>query len=312
MEIKNFKIRQIEEPPQHLQRTPLSKTKTWEVANGIIEMGGIHYNREKKSILHQIVDQYYNGRFRAKVKRDILVEKDRGEQDEAIMAKLKLSKQDYKEFLHEIEKDGNRNAAFYDRAQYKDKIRMNSLYGACGNKWFHLYDLDNAINITLSGQDLIRFMSNGINQYFKEEFHKDTRFFDEINEDNKILDDVVVLIDTDSVLGDSKLNTSKGTISIEDLFNKSTKRTYIADRAYAEFNGEYVEGFNKETKNIEMGELVHIVKHKVNKEMFEIEIQGKKVVVTEDEGIIVERSGDIISVTPKEIKQDDKLIVKDD
>jgi DNA polymerase elongation subunit (family B) len=60
-----------------------------------------------------------------------------------------------------------------------------SLYGALGSPYFNFYNLDNAIAITLSGQTLIKYLSENVNKYLKMKY--------------KLKQDQICLIDTDSV-----------------------------------------------------------------------------------------------------------------
>ncbi len=292
------------------QRTPLSEVKTWDIADGqTVTTGGIHYRRDKDSILKQIVNFNYDGRFRSKTKRDILELQEKGVKDINIIAeKLKKTSQQIEEFLDEIAKEGNRDSSYYERKQYISKIRMNSLYGACGNAGFHLFNLDNAMNITLSGQDLIKTMSREFNHYFKEEFYKDKRFFPVEDESNKIKDDIVVLIDTDSITGDSWIRTSHGEKTIESLFNDAIKYSKVADREYGYFSNMSVCSYDEENNDYVYAKLKHVVKHTVTKEMFKITVGDKSIIVTEDESLIVERDGVPVSVKPLEVKEFDKLI----
>jgi len=73
-----------------------------------------------------------------------------------------------------------------------------SLYGACANEYFHFYNPHNAKCITQSGKHLIQYLSNTFNDYFKEYFWKNKKYFPVADEKNKLKRDVVVLIDTDS------------------------------------------------------------------------------------------------------------------
>ena len=45
------------------------------------------------------------------------------------------------------------------------KISLNSAYGAIGNQYFRYYDVRQATAITTSGQFVIRFIENKVNEY---------------------------------------------------------------------------------------------------------------------------------------------------
>lgn len=80
------------------------------------------------------------------------------------------------------------------------KLILNSIYGAFGNKYFHFFNIDLAEAITLQGQDAILFTEKAINKYFNEFWHLDDSIHNElgISGVNKVVDPVVIYIDTDS------------------------------------------------------------------------------------------------------------------
>lgn len=79
--------------------------------------------------------------------------------------------------------------ALNDRLQYTRKILANSLYGVIANPHFSLYNVKNAMAITLGGQDLIQYFAKSIKDYLMEFGYRGV----------KIKKDPVILIDTDSV-----------------------------------------------------------------------------------------------------------------
>ncbi len=128
-----------------------------------------YYDKTKKGIVPQVIEEIFKDRKKFK----------------ALKAKAT--------------KEGNKDLAkHYDRQQYVRKIMINSLYGVIANKYFHFYNIENAKAITLGGQDLIQFLSESVNDYFKNYFHTNEKYFKTVDEENKIKKDVVILIDTDS------------------------------------------------------------------------------------------------------------------
>ncbi len=183
-----------------------------------------------------------------------------------------------------------------------------SLYGAFGNEYFHLFDINNAINITLGGQELIRFLAESFNNYFKNEFWKDLNYFDKVDPSNACLRDVVVAIETDSVIGSTDISMPKGNETIETLWNKSTDRWTRGTSEYGKLDNAIVYTVNS-NKELEEKPIKHIMKHKVKKRLFEvIDEDGNSVTITEDHSIIVDRNGKLISVKPTEIVENDELI----
>ena len=90
-----------------------------------------------------------------------------------------------KRYQKEKTKDIEREIATYQNKQWAIKILMNSLFGAIGNKWYRYFDLKVAEGITLTGQHVIKWCEQTINQ--------------ELNRILETDEDYVIAIDTDSV-----------------------------------------------------------------------------------------------------------------
>lgn len=89
-------------------------------------------------------------------------------------------------------KELEKQMAAYGNAQQVRKVNLNSAYGAMGSEYFRFYDIDLAEAVTVTGQMVIRWVANDLNQFL-----------------NRILKtkdkDYVIASDTDSVylsLGD--------------------------------------------------------------------------------------------------------------
>lgn len=85
------------------------------------------------------------------------------------------------------------NIDLYDRMQYIRKILINSLYGVLGNRFFNLYNLTNAKTITLSGQNIIKFLSSTIDNNLVNYYYMKNK-----NEKKIPKVKLIKLIDTDS------------------------------------------------------------------------------------------------------------------
>jgi len=178
---------------------------------------------------------------------------------------------------------------------------LNSLYGATANKYFRWFDLRLAKSITLTGQTMIRYISARLDELLNKELGTEGVEFTIIN-------------DTDSVTGDTIITVNGNNISIEDYYNNLNNNFIIND----EFNENYVKkvendktlSVNINNKIIEEKNITYIKKHKTNKELFKITIEGKTVIITEDHSIMVERNGNIIECKPREIVKGDKIIYK--
>jgi DNA polymerase elongation subunit (family B) len=178
------------ENKDNLNKTPLSEFKEWEVKSGTgkLQIGGVYYDKTKQSILAQITTRILTERIQFKKKMILCEQRDSG---------MQIKEKD-KKILEEIDNE-NGNKSFYDSQQHIRKIMANSLYGALLNKFFHFYNPYNAMNITLSGQDLIKYMGDCFNDYFKNYFWLNKKYFPIKDEKNKLQKDVILLMDTDSV-----------------------------------------------------------------------------------------------------------------
>lgn len=80
------------------------------------------------------------------------------------------------------------------------KLTLNSIYGALGNKWFSLANIDVAESVTLQGQDIWKFAEKIINRYFNELWHLDTEVHEKMGIKNvrPLNLDFIIYGDTDS------------------------------------------------------------------------------------------------------------------
>lgn len=120
--------------------------------------------------------------------------------------------------------------------------------------------------------------------------------------------DLVYYIDTDSVDGSSAIRTNIGEFKIEDLWKMSDEKHYHNGKFIGILPGMKTFSFNKEKGIIEERNINFIMKHKVRKKMYRIKSNGKYVDITEDHSIDVDRNGDIISISPKNLLKSDKII----
>lgn len=88
----------------------------------------------------------------------------------------------------DVYKKDNALKMLHDRLQYCRKILVNSAYGVIATPHFALYNIKNAMAITLAGQDLIQFLSSNGGKYLMSVgFRK-----------YKAVLDPLILVDTDS------------------------------------------------------------------------------------------------------------------
>lgn len=108
--------------------------------NYSIAANGVIYDIQKKGFLPSILDNWFNERVK------------------------------YKDLRKKYEKEGNvEKAEYFDRMQLVTKILLNSFYGVLGTKGFRFFDTDNAMAITSTGQQLIKFTSDIGNRFYVKE-----------------------------------------------------------------------------------------------------------------------------------------------
>ena len=101
------------------------------------------YSKDKIGVLPKIIKEYYDERV--SIKKQMLA------------AKSEMQKG----YTFELDKE----ISNLDNRQMAIKILLNSLYGALGNRYFRFFDQRIAEAITLSGQAIIRWGENAINDY---------------------------------------------------------------------------------------------------------------------------------------------------
>jgi Kyanoviridae DNA polymerase len=112
-----------------------------------------------------------------------------------------IERNEFKVLKKNYEKEGNKELQnYYDTQQAIRKIFNNSSYGVMGMEYYHYYDNNLAKSVTLGGQNIIKFIRDKMNLYFSEYFHKDPKFFNVVDEKNRLLvKERHIIIDTDSI-----------------------------------------------------------------------------------------------------------------
>jgi hypothetical protein len=179
--------------------------------------------------------------------------------------------------------------------QFTKKILLNRLYGSFANKYSPFCDVDIASSITLTGQAVVKQAAEIGNKYASL-----------IGVNN----DINIYSDTDSVDGSTLIRTNIGILPIKILFDKFSKKSKIKTESYGH---EMIDVLNLECltlkdNKIKMGKIKRLIRHKTNKKMYKIRVNGKEIITTEDHGIMVQRDGNLIRISPKEIKKGDLMV----
>ena len=108
---------------------------------------------------------------------------------------------DIEELESEITRLKSLKEEYYNLEQ-SIKIFINSIYGAAGSPWFEGYNVKLAEAVTLQGQDVAKFASSCIDEYFMNMWHLDTKLHNAlgITHANKLNEKTLTIyMDTDSV-----------------------------------------------------------------------------------------------------------------
>jgi len=189
----------------------------------------------------------------------------------------------------------------YKNYQHALKICLNSAFGSLGNEYFRFYDIRNAEAITYSGQTVIKWIEKDLNSYLNTvSGTKD--------------EDLVIAMDTDSVLGGSVIKVNNINMTISDFY-EMIDFNYLK---YDEFNQKYVKKVSEYItpslsfdKKIQNKSIKYVMKHKVKKRLYEIKVNGKSVKVTEDHSIIVKnkKTNEIYPVKPQDLSPQDHYVI---
>lgn len=219
------------------------------------------------------------------------------------LQKLKKVKNPNAEVKNAIDKLASQ-VTIYHHFQNAFKVFSNSLYGQMGSPYFPLFDVDNAEAITISGQYLIKEMAKKLNS----EIGKYNTSHDTNNE-------YILAGDTDSVAPDGVIKTNLGNLTIEELYNKfnnNENELILGEYGHEILN---VNGkvqslyFDTNTKSIKMGNIKHLIRHKVTKKKYKVVIGNKEVIITEDHSLIINRFQKYVEVKPTDVKKKDFGII---
>jgi len=167
--------------------------------------------------------------------------------------------------------------------------------GALLNAGSRYFDQRLGQSVTLSGRTITKHMASETNKFV-------TGIYDHYGE-------AVISGDTDSVVGSTIIKTLSGDISIEALFESCNEKWTNNDKEYAYDPELMVTSFDPVENKSYMGNIDHIYRHKVSKDLYEIEDElGNVITVTEDHSIMIERGGKLIDVKPAQILDNDIII----
>ena len=147
-----------------------------------------------------------------------------------ILDKWFEQRKEYRKLMVKYAQSGEKDKeAYYDRRQHVQKIFLNSIYGVLGLPIFRFYDLDNALAVTATGQDVIKTSAKFLNGHYNKEL-----------KENK---DHCIYIDTDSLYFSAEPLFGKyygvwDTTVTQEAIN-TQKTTFVAQTAEEDLNTMY-------------------------------------------------------------------------
>ena len=228
-------------------------------------------------------------------------------------------------------------AGIYDLKQHAEKILLNSLYGSCGTNYFLYYDLAIAEGITLQGQCYIKKSSKEAVDYICNSLGIDYEDMVCAGDTDSVSGDTKILLIRDISLMESQMfgfpegmkvvaeetikniynNCGGDYISKEKKSKASVKIPVVTNHPFINppmmtINPPPVSPLRTlsvdENGKLEETEIEYIMKHKVKKRMYTLCVEDRSIKITEDHSIIVERDGELIDITPKQMKEGDEVI----
>jgi hypothetical protein len=157
-----------------------------------------------------------------------------------------------------------------------------------------MYDKAQAEGITLSGQAVVTQSYIVFNNYLNTILKTDT--------------DYAIASDTDSVVGDSRVNVDGSDISIRDYYDSlPDEQEYKSGRFVKPGSG--VSLTYTTANGVVQSPIKYAMKHTVKKTMYRITCNGESVIVTSDHAIkAIDENGVLVDVKPSELTHNHKLL----
>lgn len=197
------------------------------------------------------------------------------------------------------------------------KLVMNGSYGVFGSPNFSCYSPEIANTITAQGRALIKYTLKRYEDYWYNEWHKDSELHAKMGlntEDVQPVDKnkpISIYGDTDSVPANTKVITEQGEMDIAELYHKQLNKIEIENREVA-VGETKVLNLNRDFQPYWSDNYL-IFRHKTKKQLWQITTEnGKQVTVTADHSLIVRREGEWLEIKPSQwLAGDEVMTVKE-
>lgn len=242
-----------------------------------LSANGTMFRTDHQGIIPGLLERWYNERVEIRKEAKEMFGK---------LSKLKEENGD-PELIKELEVE----IAFRDKRQLIKKILLNSLYGALLNPHCRFFDQRLGQSVTLTGRCITKHMCSKMNEIFTGEY------------DYKGI--CSIYSDTDSVVGDTIIETNYGEMTIKDLFNSCSIRGSswaIDDQEFTSYDQIQILSYDPETEKETYKPFECVYRHKVSKPKYKItDEDGNEVIMTDDHSVMVERDGELLEIKPSEI-----------
>jgi Intein splicing domain len=168
----------------------------------------------------------------------------------------------------------------------------HNVYGAILNPGCRFFDKRIGQSTTLTGRIIAKHMDAYINECI-------TGKYDHVGE-------AIIYGDTDSVAGDSVIETANGPMDVESLFLSGNFFWMEGDKEYSSNNTISIAHPNSNCSDINFVNYNYVYRHKVSKGRYKITTtDGQSVIVTEDHSVMIMVDGKLIEKKPHEISPGD-------
>ena len=200
----------------------------------------------------------------------------------------------------------------YFNLEQSIKIFINSIYGASGSPFFEGYNVNLAEAVTLQGQDVAKYASKSIDEYFMNYWHLDKKLHDALGltHVNKLTEKTLTIyMDTDSTISDAIVITNNGILRIEDWYNNQKNEAGNTLMGHESVKtDDKILNWSLD-KGSYFAPVKRIIRHKVTKSKWKLKTKsGKEVIVTNNHSMIVFRNNHQIEIKPKDIQNGDLVI----
>lgn len=203
---------------------------------------------------------------------------------------------------------------YHDMLQYCLKIKLNSLYGALLNQSFRFYDKRLGQSTTASGRNILRHQLKKGCEIIDGDYSIEPIVDDEDPRAirGEVASPSLAYGDTDSVTGDTLIYVNGEKQSIATFYDTQPDTFLMYNKTNANYVKQVVgctsighDGTTTVTRLI-----LHVMKHTVHKQMYEVTVNKNVVIITADHSIMVRRGDQLIGTKPTGIASGDRLLCK--